>query len=265
MKTLIVIGSTRSTRVGDQVAAVVRDVAESVRGVVPTVDDLRERGLPLLDEPLVPAAAAATGVAYAHAHTRAWSETVTHADAVVFVTPQYNGGYPAALKNAIDYLYAEWQGKPAMVVSYGVPSSGGGASVQEQLKTVAGVVGLALVDASPRIQIGFEMLNTQGRLDDPGAAATDALEELRLGFDQLLEATAAAPSAQAVRQPLARSRMDDGPFLSACSGEGAANQGCALRGPGAPCSTRGHHDKTTLTWLLNRTHVYAGTPLRAAT
>ena len=56
---------------------------------------------------------------YAHEHTRRWAEVVTGLDAVVLVMPEYNRGYNAALKNAIDYLYAEWDGMPVSCVGYG--------------------------------------------------------------------------------------------------------------------------------------------------
>ncbi|GIJ24417.1 FMN reductase [Micromonospora lutea] len=86
-----------------------------------TVDvaDLADIGLPLLDEPEHPAQGS-----YQHEHTRRWSRTVQLADAFVVVTPEYNFGMPAALKNAFDFLYHEWAWKPVAFVSYGNTSAG---------------------------------------------------------------------------------------------------------------------------------------------
>ena len=74
---------------------------------------MRDWHLPMHDEADIPATRK-----YANAHTRAWSEKVSSAQGVAIVTPQYNWGYPAALKNALDHLYDEWRAKPLMLVTY---------------------------------------------------------------------------------------------------------------------------------------------------
>lgn len=103
----IIVGSVRPVRVGDQIAAVLAPViAEAAKARVEIVD-LAELALPMLDEPLMPALGN-----YQKSHTITWSEIVKESDAVIFLTPQYNGGYPAPLKNAIDYLFQEWSEKP---------------------------------------------------------------------------------------------------------------------------------------------------------
>ena len=129
----MITGSTRPVRIGDQIAAQIASLANELGSATATVEDLAVRALPLLDEPQ-PAALGG----YVHQHSSDWSATVAGADAVVLVTPEYNGGYPAALKNAIDYLFSEWQGKPALVVSYGPH---GGTRVQKQLSEVASLSG----------------------------------------------------------------------------------------------------------------------------
>jgi NAD(P)H-dependent FMN reductase len=78
--------------------------------------DLAEVNLPFLDEPLK----AALG-RYEHNHTRAWSRTIDSYKGLILVFPQYNWGYPAPLKNALDFLYHEWGGKPVSYVTYGTP------------------------------------------------------------------------------------------------------------------------------------------------
>lgn len=107
----IVTSSTRPTRIGRRVALGGHRGAEGVE-VEPI--DLRDLALPLLDEPEMPSSGQC-----AHEHTKRWAALVDGVDAVVFVMPEYNRGYNAALKNAIDYLYAQWQGKPVACVGYG--------------------------------------------------------------------------------------------------------------------------------------------------
>lgn len=108
----IVISSTRPTRIGDKVATWV--AAHAPEGVEVELVDLREVGLPFLDEPAKPAMGD-----YVHETTRAWGEQVSNFDAMIFVVAEYNGGYTAQLKNAIDTLYAEWNDLPIGVVGYG--------------------------------------------------------------------------------------------------------------------------------------------------
>lgn len=133
----IVCGSTRSPRIGPQITSFVHNTIQchlsSAGGTLPShpttsitlqTIDLTPFALPLFDEPLIPQGVTDRPGGYTHAHTRAWSAAVAALDAFVFVTPQYNWGVPAALKNALDFLFHEWAGKPAMVVSYG--GHGGG-------------------------------------------------------------------------------------------------------------------------------------------
>ena len=110
----LIVGSTRPVRIGrqltDATAAVFADTVDADIQVL----DLAEINLPLLDEPLM-----ASMNQYSQEHTVAWAKQISESDAVVFVTPQYNAGYPTALKNAIDYIYAEWKNRPSAIISYG--------------------------------------------------------------------------------------------------------------------------------------------------
>jgi NAD(P)H-dependent FMN reductase/GNAT superfamily N-acetyltransferase len=119
---LVIVASTRPGRLGPAVAdwflRAVRPEAAREHVVV-DVADLAEIGLPLLDEPEHPSSRA-----YVHEHTRRWSQQVDAADAFVIVTPEYNYGMPAVLKNALDFLYHEWAWKPVAFVSYGNTSAG---------------------------------------------------------------------------------------------------------------------------------------------
>lgn len=137
----IISGSTRATRSCPQIAAFVLDAIEAHRAATapsPAVNfdliDLGAVNLPAFDEPGLPAQIQSSAE-YAHAHTRAWSARISAVDAFVFVSPQYNWGMPGGLKNAIDFLYHEWRGKPAAIVTYG---GHGGVHSAEQLRTVLG-------------------------------------------------------------------------------------------------------------------------------
>jgi NAD(P)H-dependent FMN reductase len=122
---LIVIGSTRPGRIGASVGAWFAERARRVGGFDVRIADLAELALPFLDEAAHPRLQR-----YEHAHTRAWSAIVAAADAVAFVTPEYNHSFPAPLKNALDMLAVEWRGKPAGIVSYGGVSAGLRAAAQ---------------------------------------------------------------------------------------------------------------------------------------
>ncbi|MDX6229992.1 MAG: hypothetical protein QOI76_3382 [Frankiales bacterium] len=115
----IIVASTRPGRVGAPVGRWVTGIAEQHAGFAVEVVDLAEVGLPLMDEPNHPRLRA-----YTHEHTKAWSATIDAADAFVFVMPEYNYSFTAPLKNAIDYLFTEWQHKPVGLVSYGGVSGG---------------------------------------------------------------------------------------------------------------------------------------------
>jgi NAD(P)H-dependent FMN reductase len=137
----IIIGSNRPGRTGDQVGAWFAAIARAHPGFDVHVADLAELDLPFLDEPTP----AIDGEPYQHRHTRRWSAITAAADAFVIVTPEYNQGYPAALKNALDYLYTEWQDKPVAFVSYGMTS--GGMRAVAQLKPVVSALGMVPVNA----------------------------------------------------------------------------------------------------------------------
>ncbi len=121
----IILSATREGRVGEQIANYVLSQAPQSTQHQYTLIDLKAVNLPLLDEPY-PAAMQK----YQFDHTKAWSKLIAGYDAFIVVTPEYNHGYPAALKNALDYLYVEWQDKPAAIVAYGYSASGARAAEQ---------------------------------------------------------------------------------------------------------------------------------------
>lgn len=113
-KVLVIVGSTRARRLCPQIAEWVAEIGRAAVSAQFEVVDLKDWPLPMDDEPGIPALGD-----YVFEHTRAWSRKVSEAHGFVFVTPQYNWGYPAPLKNALDHLYSEWSGKPALIVTYG--------------------------------------------------------------------------------------------------------------------------------------------------
>jgi NAD(P)H-dependent FMN reductase len=133
----IVIGSTRPGRVGESVARWVYEIAAQRTDAEFALMDIADFNLPLLDESVPPSMGD-----YSQPHTKAWADAVASFDGFVFVTPEYNHGPPAALKNALDYLYAEWNNKAAGFVSYG---SAGGVRAVEQLRLVASELQVAHV------------------------------------------------------------------------------------------------------------------------
>jgi NAD(P)H-dependent FMN reductase len=119
LKLNIIIGSTRPGRVGPAVARWVHEVAHQTSRFDVELVDLADFELPLLDEGNHPAMGR-----YEHEHTKRWSQSVAAADAFLFVTPEYDYFAPAALVNAIQFLFHEWTYKPAAIVSYGGVSGG---------------------------------------------------------------------------------------------------------------------------------------------
>lgn len=136
----VIICSARTTRVCPQIANFVIETIKSASLPAPpnlqspslTVIDLQEWNLPMFNESGIPSRIHSYSE-YDHAHTQRWSQEIQRYDAFIFVTPQYNWGYPAVVKNAIDYLFHEWNGKVAMIVSYG---GHGGGKANAQLKQV---------------------------------------------------------------------------------------------------------------------------------
>lgn len=133
----VIIGSTRPGRVGEAVGRWAFEVANRRKDAQFELVDLKDFNLPLLDEPVPPSMGQ-----YSKEHTKRWAAKIATFDAYVFVTAEYNHGIPGALKNAIDFLFAEWNNKAAGFVSYG---SAGGARAVESLRLVLAEVQIATV------------------------------------------------------------------------------------------------------------------------
>ncbi|WP_238011502.1 NAD(P)H-dependent oxidoreductase [Dactylosporangium sp. AC04546] len=161
----IVVGSVRPGRYSRQVADWVHAEAAKRADAKFEIVDLADYPLPHLDEP-IPASAGQ----YANEHTKAWSAKIASYDGYVFVTPEYNHSTTGVLKNALDFLYAEWNNKAAGFVSYGVV---GGARAVEHLRLIAAELQLATVRSQVALSFytDFEQFTTLA----PGAHQFDAL------------------------------------------------------------------------------------------
>jgi NAD(P)H-dependent FMN reductase len=124
------------------------------RHITFTILDLAKQSLPLYDETVIPASLPADNPTphYTKSHTRAWSAVVREYDAFIFVTPQYNWSIPASLKNALDYLFHEWKGKPAGIVSYG---SRGGGKAADHLRGILTGLRMRVVGTAPGLAVKF--------------------------------------------------------------------------------------------------------------
>jgi NAD(P)H-dependent FMN reductase len=172
LKIAIILGSTRPGRNGKAVADWVLDKASARTGAKYQLVDLADYPLPHLDEALPPSMGQ-----YAGEHTKAWAATIGSYDGFVFVSPEYNHSTSGVLKNAIDYLYAEWNNKAAAFVSYG---SLGGARAIEHLRAISSELQIAHV----RQQLSFSLFTDFENFSvfKPGPQHDDAASTL---FDQL--------------------------------------------------------------------------------
>lgn len=172
IKVGIVMGTTRPGRNGEAVARWTHQIARKRGDATFELVDIRDYDLPLLDEPVPPSMGR-----YEKAHTRAWAEKIASFDAYVFVTPEYNHGPSGALKNAIDFLYREWNNKAAGFVGYG---SAGGARAVEQLRLVMGELQVADVRAQVMLSLftDFENFSTFKPAPHQEAAVNAMLDQV---------------------------------------------------------------------------------------
>jgi NAD(P)H-dependent FMN reductase len=181
----IILGSTRPNRNGEQVARWVLDIASQRADAEFELVDLRDYPLPHLDEPLPPSLGQ-----YASDHTKAWAQKIASFDGFVIVTPEYNHSTSGVLKNALDFLYAEWNNKALGLVSYG---GVGGARAAEHLRLVAAELQMADVRQQVALSLITEFENFS--IFKPGDYNRGALDTL---LDQVIAwSNALAPLRQA--------------------------------------------------------------------
>lgn len=186
-KVMVLLGSNRPGRNGEKVANWFNGVIGERTDMEFEFVDIATIDLPMYDEPVPPSMSRD----YQHEHTKKWSELVAKFDAYVIITPEYNHGYPAVLKNALDYLYEEWRHKPVAFVGYGV---NGGVRAIEQLRQV--VINLQMAPISTS-HVGFNIIteiDQQGELvvhDGKAKAVHGLLDELKWWSEALSTARAA--------------------------------------------------------------------------
>ncbi len=151
IRTAIVVGSTRPGRKADTVARWVYDIAQKRGDADFEIVDIADFNLPLLDEPIPPSIGR-----YSRPHTMAWAEKIASFDAYVFVTPEYNRSTSGALKNALDFLYREWNNKAAGFVGYG---GAGARNAIEHLRGVMGELQIADVRAQVALTLAADFEN----------------------------------------------------------------------------------------------------------
>lgn len=179
MKIGIITGSTRLGRAGAAVGEWVYENASQREDAEFVLIDLDSYELPLLSEPTIPAAA---GGSYEVPQTQAWATTVAELDGFVFVTPEYNHGVPAALKNALDVLGPEWMHKGIAFVGYGADSA---VRAVEQWRLVTANVKLH----AARAQLALGLFTDWG--SDGFAPGERRAKELSVVLDELVPLTEA--------------------------------------------------------------------------
>ena len=172
IKIAVIVGSTRPGRKAEDVARWVMDIATLRSDAVFDLVDIEDFKLPLLDEEVPPSMGQ-----YAKEHTKAWAAAIAGFDGFVFVTPEYNHGTSGALKNAIDFLYAEWNNKAAGFVGYG---SAGAARAVESLRLVMGELMVADVRAQVLLSLfsDFEHYKTFNPGQHHEQAVTTMLDQV---------------------------------------------------------------------------------------
>ena len=155
----IILGSTRPNRNGEAVARWVLERVTARNDASYELVDLKDYNLPLLDEPIPPSQGK-----YSQPHTKRWAEKIASFDAFIFVTAEYNHAIPGALKNAIDFLYREWNNKAAAFVSYG---SADGARAVESLRLVMAEIQIADVRAQVMFSLATDFKDYSEFTPDP--------------------------------------------------------------------------------------------------
>ncbi len=158
----IILGSIREGRSGEKVGKIIHDLAKEEKDWNVEFLDLRDWELPL-GLSATPPSTVVDGN-YANPKVNEWAAKINEADAIIMITPEYNHGYSAALKNAIDQIYREWNRKPVAFVSYG--NIAGGARVVEQLRAVAGELQMVSLRFAVHIPLIWAAFDEKGELKE---------------------------------------------------------------------------------------------------
>lgn len=181
----IIVGSTRKGRFSEKLLPWIQNTMSSFDGIESEVLDLRDYEMPFFEEPMSPAYV--QNGEYANETVRKFAKKIAEADAFLVIAPEYNHGYSAVLKNAIDNVYAEWNKKAIGFVSYG---SVGGGRVVEQLREVAVELQMAPTRNAVHIQAPWMLSDESGKLkegvlDEYTTSLEHAIEQLVWWADAL--------------------------------------------------------------------------------
>ena len=178
MKLYIIVGSIRPTRTGEKIAKNIKAMMDKRPEVMAEIVYIETYKLPFYTNEIAPASREGE---ITDPIFRRWSDKINQAEGYIIVSPEYNSGYPASLKNALDSLYKEWNNKPVAFIGYSGGSSGG-ASMIAQLRQVVRGLEMIPVAADIKIPQSWQAFNEQG-----GLANSNIIEkELNIIIDQLL-------------------------------------------------------------------------------
>lgn len=186
----LIIASTRQNRLGAQVAQWVKAHAETHEELSIEVIDLLEEDLPFFNAGVGPMYTPDTSDA-----GKAWANKIDQGDGFIFVTPEYNRSIPASLKNAIDFLYAQWLTKPAAIVSYGWID--GGASASKHLYDILSWVKMDVSEDQVHLKLHADILGEDGKIADTETAFADYVPSLTNAVKELAAHEATEPEAVA--------------------------------------------------------------------
>ncbi len=167
----VIVGSTRQGRFSEKPAQWIFEEAKKLEGVEVELLDLRDYEMPFFDSPMPPSMAKGQ---YSNEIVKKWAEKINNGDAFIIVSPEYNHGYSAVLKNALDVIYPEWHKKPVGFVSYG---SALGARSVEQLRQVAVELQMAPIRNAIHIPVDIFMAAMMGK----GPQGSEMFESIRKG------------------------------------------------------------------------------------
>ncbi len=174
-KILIIVGTTRQNRFSEKVAPYFLEEANKIKDAEFELVDLRDYPLPFFDEPVTPMMFEMAKHEYTNEVAKKWISKIAEADGFIVITAEYNHGYPAVLKNALDYTYKEWNRKPIGFISYG---SVNGARAVEQLRQV--VIELQMVPIKAAIHLPVNIL--MAGMNEAGPLNPELFKPLREGY-----------------------------------------------------------------------------------
>lgn len=173
----IILASVREGRFGDKPAAWIFELAKQNPELNVELLDLKDYAMPFFNDPVSPSM---LKVPYTHPEVVRWTAKIAEADAFIIVTPEYNHGYPASLKNALDWVYREWNQKPVAFVAYG---GVGGARSIEQLREVSVELQMAPIRNSVNITFDYVMRT----FSEPTISPSELLKPLDEKANALIE------------------------------------------------------------------------------